>query len=399
MYSNTNTASTMPVNYVMIESPYPIETNSASQYQKLKFGIFENVILYIGLMLIFNEIFKYIFSRRGIKKHIITQQKIPPLNKINKMPDEQAASIVGNFKKYIHWGHSIGVDDVSQYSNTNTKDFIKYLNSINEVRNPKKYLEKIHEWMKKQPTLPTNPTFSDGSTSEEHFINSLSPVNRHLADFNPDNFNKMHEEILVIFTVYDIKKGEYYTIGDYLVLITDIKENPYWDSTAKKIFNIIVYNRIDAIGFSHNPKRIFNKNSFVCVDNVNGSNTIKLCYEGTHYQRTSTKYCVGSVKELDLNYIKSNEDKYDWNHTMTSRLTYTSSKRPLLDVTAKKMDNKTLENLFNCYILSNLYPTNEETIKKCEIGKYLDDQLVKGDPTNLKIQSDFVDTFDFLFPD
>lgn len=400
IYQTTNTASTYPYyNNNFTVYPYRVESYDYKQYETPSFGVFSRFIIHISFILIMNEIFKYIF---GVKKEayrsIITQQKIPSKKAITKLSEKQASSIVGNFKKYIEYGICLGKDNVSKYSETNVVDFLTYLDTIDSLE-PKEYLMELHNWMEAHPKLPTKPCFSDESTYDEHYINENAPVIRHLEQFYPDNFDELHEEILVFFTVNKIDIGEYYSMGDYLMLVTDIKEAPIWDPTANKIINFIIYNRIDYIGITHKPRNISHKNAMVCVDYAGGSPHIKLCYEGRRYRKLPTKYCVGSVKDLDLKYISENSNKFSWKNTMTSRIKYSEYNWPSLDVTNMDMDENILDKLSKCYILSNLYPSSEENIKKCEIGKFLDKELVKGDPNNLKYQSDYVDSFNMLFND
>ena len=69
---------------------------------------------------------------------------------------------------------------------------------------------KIYLWIKNQPTLPNTRVFKDNT--EPEFIPNYLPINRYIHEFEPKNFNFIHEEILSILSenFNNLEQGQYY---------------------------------------------------------------------------------------------------------------------------------------------------------------------------------------------
>ena len=240
----------------------------------------------------------------------ITQQKIPS----TKASEQDITSSMANLDKYIKEGWSIPHDGSSQFMTT-----ASFIETVWEpmkatTTNQRKLLTKLHEWMKQQPLLKPSSTFYDGQDWTEGCFHPTAPVMRHVSNFHSGRFFTMSNIILNNFTKYFkdakvIKPGDYFidVESNCIILINSVKSNPKFDQTAEELYSCILYcrdkvpiGRVDSKGPSNEYD---NENTYICVENINGSRHLKKCYK-SYEGYIPTQYWSFSVKKIkDNRYI------------------------------------------------------------------------------------------------
>lgn len=331
----------------------------------------------------------------------ITQQKLPPKQLIKELSSATLNSIVGNFDKYIREGSCVPVIDAKKYSIMTAKEFLIFWETITD-KESNKIIELLHDWMEDKPHLPKKHESKNGLTIENSLINEHAPIVRHFHKFN-DKFDSIHESILHIFgsNYSSIKKGAYFILDDIIVFIVDIKNNPKWNPFAKRLIDFIVFSKSNIIGNTLDCKKHSVDKSLVCIDIVNESPTIKLCYE-VEQQNENTQWWVGSIMENNYSVIESyktepskfHEKKqfYNENHTLIAYINKQNNNYILTENTEIDSDEQHI-----CLRLSNAYPINHNIVHEIHIGKMLSNILIKKDPRNKQLQKWFYDNVTLLF--
>ena len=324
----------------------------------------------------------------------ITQQKIPS----TKASDQDITSSMVNLDKYIKEGWSIPDDGSSQFMTTAT-----FIETVWEpmkatTTNQRKLLTKLHEWMKQQPLLKPSSTFYDGQDWTEGCFHPTAPVMRHVSNFHSGRFFTMSNIILNNFTKYFkdakvIKPGDYFidVESNCIILINSVKSNPKFDQTAEELYSCILYcrdkvpiGRVDSKGPSNEYD---NENTYICVENINGSRHLKKCYK-SYEGYIPTQYWSFSVKK-----IKDNS-KLDFTNTFVGCCKQDGSHEVRHDISSYDSHD-------TLFILSNAFAISDKSLKTKYIGEYLGMDatklLKKGGKYNLRLQEWFIDNIDLIF--
>ena len=330
----------------------------------------------------------------------ITQQKLPPKHLLKDLDTTTLNSIIGNFEKYIREGSSVPIINAKQYSIMSVKQFLNFWETISS-QDSIKIIEDLHNWMKDKKHLPKKSKCENGVTLENSLVNQHAPIVRHLHKFN-ETFDNIHENILHIFGMNysSIEKEAYFILDDIIVFIVDIKNNPKWNPFAKRLIDFIAFSKSSNIGNTSDCKKLPIDESCVCIDIVNESPTIKLCYE-VEQQNEQTHWCVGSVMESNYDVICSykndpslfHEKKlfYNENHTLIAYINNTGN------YMITENSEIISDNQHKCLRLSNAYPIIDKVVHEIHIGKMLSNTLIKKDPRNKQLQKWLFDNIPILF--
>lgn len=314
---------------------------------------------------------------------------IPSLEKINSLNNDCASKIIDSFNYYLYNGKSVPHSQASR--GMPIKDFISiiydWVNDTHDM-NFKEILRELHRWMGTRPILECKAFTNDKIPYDKLYINNKSPIKNHLLNFDSHIFNKIHNNILKIFKKYgkSIRKNEYYIINDLVIFVISDSKPPY-DSGDEidKLYNLIIYSRDYNVGYinTHTTKTD-NIQSYICVEEVNGSKTIKKCYQA-NLDKVPTKYMMASVRLVN----KTKNSKYDFNHTKI--VCEKQFKSEVIHVAESR--NYTFCNNDNIYYLGNGYPISYQEFTKFELPRFFTRSVSK------EFLGQFISNIDDLFED